>query len=152
MGFGLKTAISVGLALFGSSGGFGGQQQTAQQGSSLIPGFMQRGAKALLASQGIGQDGSSAQPFSRSGEIRQPRSVAELTRGDPGTRAMRLDPVQQRLYNNAVVRQRAQALASGSRDRNLNSLLRDNGLVSPTTRQGRKTAALETPSLKEIDV
>ena len=156
MGFGLKTALGVGLALF-AGGGFGGQAaQTAassKSGGFMISPFMKQGAQALLQSQGLmGQDGRLTGGVFTPATARESRSVKELTRGDPGTRAMRLDPVQQRLYGNPTVQRRVQPLMSGSRDNQLNSMLRDAGVVSPTTRQGKKTAALEAPSLREIDV
>ena len=157
MGFGLKTALGIGLAMF-AGGAFGGGQAAASAASGkssgfMISPFMMQGAQALLQSQGLmGQDGRMTGGVFTPATARESRSVKELTRGDPGARAMRLDPVQQRLYGNPVVQRRAQALMSGSRDNQLNSMLRDAGVVTPTTRQGKKTAALEAPSLREIDV
>ena len=100
--FGLKTA----LIMLGASAimGGGGQQQTTSSlaqnmitGSGGGEGGMGLAESFLLSTGALtpGKKGepSMVSPFSAP-QARTPRSVAELTRGQPSTRAMRMDPVQ----------------------------------------------------------
>jgi hypothetical protein len=155
------TAVNFGLSLFGMGGsggsksGYGedptfdgGEAGSAQTGSGFL-GLLRTGARHLVDSQKEPYVG--AADTSMFNNVR-PRSVEKLTRGQPAPGG--LSSSQQQLFQQAAVMQALQHYQqNGSRDVNMQSMLNEAGVVSPTSRQGIKTLATRRPDLKsEINV
>ena len=127
------------------TGGGGGSAQT---GSGFL-GLLRTGARHLVDSQKEPYVG--AADTSMFSNVR-PRSIEKLTRGQPAQGG--LSSSQQQLFQQAAVMQALQHYQqNGSRDVNMQSMLNEAGVVSPTSRQGIKTLATRSPDLKsEINV
>ena len=148
----LTALIPVGLAMI--AGGTGGQQQTGSSlAQNMITGSGGGGgmglAESFLLSTGAmtstgGKGGAKmVSPFSAP-QARTPRSVAELTRGQPTTRAMRLDPVQRIVQSDPRVASAVSRMLTESS----NQQMRDFSAkyATPiTTRPGRRTLATKQP-------
>jgi hypothetical protein len=154
------TAVNFGLSLFGMSGSGGskggatdsehghGYDGSGSSGGGFL-GLLKTGASMYSASQKEPYVG--AADTSMFNNVR-PRSVEKLTRGQPAPGG--LSSSQQQLFRQAAVMQALQHYQqNGSRDVNMQSMLNEAGVVSPTTRQGIKTLATKSPDLKsEINV
>ena len=126
-----------------------GHPEYNQADRSGFLGLIRTGASMYAASQKDPYVG--AADTSMFSNVR-PRSVEELTRGQ--TAAGGLSPSLERLYQNPAVMQALQHYQqNGARDVNMQSMLNEAGIVSPTSRQGIKTLATKSPDLKsEINV
>jgi len=153
------TAVSTGLTLFGMLGGGSksgatdsehghGYDGSGSSGSGFL-GILKTGARHLVDSQKEPYIGAADTSMFAS---EKPRSVEDLTRGRPATGG--LSPAVERLYQNAAVRQAFDHYRqNGSRDVNMQSMLNEAGIVSPTSRQGKTTLATRSPDLKsEINI
>ena len=149
------TAISTGLTLFGMLGGgskSGGPPPGHPEYNQVDMGFLgilKTGARHLVDSQKEPYIGAADTSMFAS---EKPRTVEELTRGRPATGG--LSPAVERLYQNVAVRQAFDHYRqNGSRDVNMQSMLNEAGIVSPTSRQGKTTLATKSPDLKsEINI
>jgi len=150
------TAVNIGLSLFGIGGGKSGgpppghpeYNQADRSGGGFL-GLLKTGASMYSKSQ--------EDPYVGAADTRmfnnvRPRSVEKLTRGQPAPGG--LSSSQQQLFQQAAVMQALQHYQqNGSRDVNMQSMLNEAGIVSPTSRQGIKTLATRSPDLKsEINV
>ena len=154
------TAVTTGLTLFqmlgggGSKSGYGedpnftgGGGGSAQTGSGFLD-LIRGGAKAYSS---LTKDDQNFQQADTS-MFQDRRSVKEIVRGGPAVGG--LSSSQQQLFQQAAVMQALQHYQqNGSRDVNMQSMLNEAGIVSPTSRQGIKTLATRSPDLKsEINV
>ena len=150
------TAVNIGLSLFGIGGGKSGgpppghpeYNQADRSGGGFL-GLLKTGASMYSKSQEDPYVG--AADTSMFSNVR-PRSIEKLTRGQPAPGG--LTSSQQQLFQQAAVMQALQHYQqNGSRDVNMQSMLNEAGVVSPTSRQGIKTLATRSPDLKsEINV
>jgi len=151
----LSTAFEFGKdLLFGSPAagppGLSGKAATSGligSGGNLS-GFIKKGAQMYLKGTGAGDQGG----YFQAPEINireRPRSVGELTRGQP-VGQVQLSDIQRTLYSMPEVQRAAQMMQASSNSHVAN--LRAATGVEQTIRQGRKTLATETPELREIDV
>jgi len=155
----LTALIPVGLAMI--AGGTGGQQQMGSSlAQNMITGSGGGGggmglAESFLLSTGAltpgGKGGPSmVSPFSAP-QARTPRSVAELTRGQPSTRAMRMDPVQRIVQSDPRVASAVSRMLTESS----NQQMRDFSAKYATpvmTRPGRRTLATKQPGDIKVKV
>jgi len=152
------TAVTTGLTLFGMLGGgsksgygedpnfTGGGGGSAQTGGGFL-GLLKTGASMFNKSQ--------EDPYVRTADtsmFSDRRSVKDIVRGGPAVGG--LSSSSQQLFQQAAVLQALRHYQqNGSRDVNMQSMLNEAGIVSPTTRQGKKTLATKTPDLKaEINI
>ena len=148
------TAVNIGLSLFGIGGGKSGgpppghpeYNQADRSGSGFL-GLLKTGASMYSKSQEDPYVGAADTSM-----FQDRRSVKEIVRGGPAVGG--LSSSQQQLFQQAAVMQALQHYQqNGSRDVNMQSMLNEAGIVSPTSRQGIKTLATRSPDLKsEINV
>jgi hypothetical protein len=151
----LTALIPLGLSMI--MGGGVQQQTTSSLAQNMITGSGGKGGmnlgESFLVSMGAmkGPEGmSGVQPFTAP-EAARPRSVAELTRGQPTTRAMRMDPVQRIVQSdprvaNAVSRMLTQSTNPQMVDFSAKYATR---ITAP---QGRKTIATKQPGDIKVGV
>ena len=140
LGNAFLTAFSLGDSLFGGSGGpppGHPEYNIGANRSSSAMGFIQKGAKMFLESQGDSAD----KPFS-SAEFQRPRSVKELTRGAPALTAERMPVAQQQLYQMPQVAQYWDRLLASQNQQVRNVMAAAD--VQETLPTGRKTKVLGT--------
>ena len=103
-------------------------------------------AESFLVSTGAikGKEGmKGVQPFTAP-EAARPRSVAELTRGQPATRAMRMDPVQRMVQSDTRVASAVSRMLTESSNQQMRDFAAK--YATPlTTRPGRRTLATKQP-------
>ena len=149
----LTALIPVGLAMI--AGGTGGQQQTGSSlAQNMITGSGGGGggmglAESFLLSTGAmtstgGKGGAKmVSPFSAP-QARTPRSVAELTRGQPTTRAMRMDPVQRIVQSDPRVSSAVSRMLTESSNQQMRDFAAK--YATPVMKQpGRRTLATKQP-------
>ncbi|MGB0142473.1 MAG: hypothetical protein ACPF8W_05255 [Luminiphilus sp.] len=140
----LTALIPLGLAAI--TGGMSGSQQTGSTASSIVGKQGMNLGESFLVSMGAmkGPEGmAGVQPFTAP-EAARPRSVAELTRGQPATRAMRMDPVQRMVQSDPRVASAVSRMLTESS----NQQMRDFSAKYATpvmTRPGRRTIATKQP-------
>lgn len=159
--FGLKTALIM-LGASAIMGGGGQQQTTSSLAQNMITGSGGGGgegglglAESFLLSTGAltpGKRGepSMVSPFSAP-QARTPRSVAELTRGQPSTRAMRMDPVQRIVQSDPRVTSAVSRMLTESSNQQMRDFT--SKYATPiTTRPGRRTLATKQPGDIKVKV
>tara|TARA_R100001510_G_scaffold48654_1_gene46546 strand:- start:2187 stop:2636 length:450 start_codon:yes stop_codon:yes gene_type:complete len=140
----LTALIPIGLSMI--MGGGAQQAQTGSTASSIVGKQGMNLGESFLVSMGAmkGPEGmAGVQPFTAP-EAARPRSVAELTRGQPTTRAMRMDPVQRIVQSD----QRVASAVSRMLTESSNQQMRDFSAKYATpvmTRPGRRTIATKQP-------
>lgn len=155
--FGLKEAlIMLGASAIMSGGSR--QQTTSSLAQNMITGSGEGGmglAESFLLSTGAltpGKKGepSMVSPFSAP-QARTPRSVAELTRGQPSTRAMRMDPVQRIVQSDPRVTSAVSHMLTESSNQQMRDFSAKYA-TRVTTPQGRKTLATKQPGDIKVGV
>ena len=140
----LTALIPIGLSMI--MGGGTQQPQTGSTASSIVGKQGMNLGESFLVSMGAmkGPEGmAGVQPFTAP-EAARPRSVAELTRGQPATRAMRMDPVQRMVQSDPRVASAVSRMLTESS----NQQMRDFSAKYATpvmTRPGRRTIATKQP-------
>ena len=140
----LTALIPIGLSMI--MGGGAQQPQTGSTASSIVGKQGMNLGESFLVSMGAmkGPEGMAGiQPFTAP-EAARPRSVAELTRGQPTTRAMRMDPVQRMVQSDPRVASAVSRMLTESS----NQQMRDFSAKYATpvmTRPGRRTIATKQP-------
>ena len=140
----LTALIPIGLSMI--MGGGAQQPQTGSTASSIVGKQGMNLGETFLVSMGAvkGPEGMAGiQPFTAP-EAARPRSVAELTRGQPTTRAMRMDPVQRMVQSDPRVASAVSRMLTESS----NQQMRDFSAKYATpvmTRPGRRTIATKQP-------
>ena len=140
----LTALIPIGLSMI--MGGGAQQPQTGSTASSIVGKQGMNLGESFLISMGAmkGPEGmAGVQPFTAP-EAARPRSVAELTRGQPATRAMRMDPVQRMVQSDPRVASAVSRMLTESS----NQQMRDFSAKYATpvmTRPGRRTIATKQP-------
>ena len=140
----LTALIPLGIAAI--SGGMGGGQQTGSTASNIVGKQGMNLGESFLVSMGAmkGPEGTSGvQPFTAP-EAARPRSVAELTRGQPSTRAMRMDPVQRMVQSDPRVASAVSRMLTESSNQQMRDFS-SKYATRVTTPQGRKTIAPKQP-------
>lgn len=114
-------AIPFAAAAFGGSAASSAAAKTSSTASSAVSAgsFLQQGAQAFLNTTGAGE---SRQPFSYV-QAERPRSVAELTRGDPTPSFSASAVSTHPLVTNANVQTVMANLAQNARNQQLRSML-----------------------------
>ena len=133
----LTALIPLGIAAV-SGGMSGGQQTGTKEGMGLAESFL-ISTGAIKGKAGM----SGVQPFTAPGAAR-PRSVAELTRGQPSTRAMRMDPVQRMVQSDPRVASAVSRMLTESSNQQMRDFS-SKYATRVTTPQGRKTIATKQP-------
>ena len=158
--FGLKAALIM-LGASAIMGGGGQQQTTSSLAQNMITGSGGGGedglglAESFLLSTGALTPGSKdgptmVSPFSAP-QARTPRSVAELTRGQPSTRAMRMDPVQRIVQSDPRVTSAVSRMLTESSNQQMRDFT--SKYATPiTTRPGRRTLATKQPGDIKVKV
>tara|TARA_Y100001972_G_scaffold126437_1_gene180166 strand:- start:7779 stop:8228 length:450 start_codon:yes stop_codon:yes gene_type:complete len=140
----LTALIPLGIAAI--TGGMSGGQQTGSTASSIVGKQGMNLGESFLVSMGAmkGPEGmSGVQPFTAP-EAARPRSVAELTRGQPTTRAMRMDPVQRMVQSDPRVASAVSRMLTESSNQQMRDFAAK--YATPiTTRPGRRTLATKQP-------
>lgn len=140
----LTALIPLGIAAI--TGGMSGGQQTGSTASSIVGKQGMNLGESFLVSMGAmkGPEGmSGVQPFTTP-EAARPRSVAELTRGQPTTRAMRMDPVQRMVQSDPRVASAVSRMLTESSNQQMRDFAAK--YATPiTTRPGRRTLATKQP-------
>jgi len=147
----LTALIPLGIAAI--SGGMSGGQQTGSTASSIVGKQGMNLGESFLVSMGAmkGPEGmSGVQPFSAP-QVQRPRSVAELTRGQPGTRAMRMDPVQRIVQSDPRVASAVSRMLTESSNQQMRDFSAKYA-TRVTTPQGRKTLATKQPGDIKVGV
>ena len=140
----LTALIPIGLSMI--MGGGAQQPQTGSTASSIVGKQGMNLGESFLVSMGAmkGPEGmAGVQPFTAP-EAARPRSVAELTRGQPTTRAMRMEPVQRMVQSDPRVASAVSRMLTESS----NQQMRDFSAKYATpvmTRPGRRTIATKQP-------
>ena len=147
----LTALIPLGLSMI--MGGGGEQAQTG----SLASKFSGGGGKGLnlaesflVSSGALDPKTGAVAPFTAP-EAARPRSVAELTRGQPNVRAMRMDPVQRIVQSDPRVASAVSRMLTESS----NQQMRDFSAKYATpvmTRPGRRTIATKQPGDIKVKV
>jgi len=141
----LTALIPLGIAAI-SGGTGGGTEKTGGKGGMGL-------AESFLVSMGAmeGKSGmKGVQPFSAP-QVQRPRSVAELTRGQPGTRAMRMDPVQRIVQSDPRVASAVSRMLTESSNQQMRDFSAKYA-TRVTTPQGRKTLATKQPGDIKVGV
>jgi len=141
----LTALIPLGIAAI-SGGTGGGTEKTGGKGGMGL-------AESFLVSTGAikGPGGmSGVQPFTAP-EAARPRSVAELTRGQPGTRAMTMDPVQRIVQSDPRVASAVSRMLTESSNQQMRDFSAKYA-TRVTTPQGRKTLTTKQPGDIKVGV
>lgn len=141
----LTALIPIGIAAI--SGGFSSETGTKSKGGngmSLAESFLV--STGAMQKEGI----KGVTPFTAP-EVARPRSVAELTRGQPDTRAMRMDPVQRIVQSDARVASAVSRMLTESSNQQMRDFSAKYA-TRVTTPQGRKTLATKQPGDIKIGV
>ena len=147
----LTALIPIGLSMI--MGGGGEQAQTGSIASKFSGGEgkgLNLAESFLVSSGALDPKTGAVAPFAAP-EAARPRSVAELTRGQPDTRAMRMDPVQRIVQSD----QRVASAVSRMLTESSNQQMRDFSAkyaTRVTTPQGRKTLATKQPGDIKVGV
>lgn len=147
----LTALIPLGIAAI--TGGMSGGQQTGSTASSIVGKQGMNLGESFLVSMGAmkGPEGmKGVTPFAAP-EAARPRSVAELTRGQPATRAMRMDPVQRMVQSDARVASAVSRMLTESSNQQMRDFAAK--YATPiTTRSGRRTLATKQPGDIKVGV
>ena len=147
----LTALIPLGIAAV--TGGMSSGQQTGSTASNIVGKKGMNLGESFLVSMGAmkGPEGiSGVQPFTAPTAAR-PRSVAELTRGQPGTRAMRMDPVQRIVQSDPRVASAVSRMLTESSNQQMRDFSAKYA-TRVTTPQGRKTLATKQPGDIKVGV
>ena len=140
----LTALIPIGLSMI--MGGGAQQPQTGSTASSIVGKQGMNLGESFLVSMGAmkGPEGmAGVQPFTAP-EAARPRSVAELTRGQPTTRAMRMDPVQRMVQSDTRVASAVSRMLTESSNQQMRDFAAK--YATPlTTRPGRRTLTTKQP-------
>jgi hypothetical protein len=138
----LTALIPLGIAAI--AGGTGGETGT-KEGMGLAESFLVS-TGAIKGKEGL----KGVTPFTAP-EAARPRSVAELTRGQPATRAMRMDPVQRMVQSDARVASAVSRMLTESSNQQMRDFAAK--YATPiTTRPGRRTLATKQPGDIKVGV
>ena len=147
----LTALIPIGLSMI--MGGGAQQPQTGSTASSIVGKQGMNLGESFLVSMGAmkGPEGmSGVQPF-RAPEAGRPRSVQELTRGKPATRAMRMDPVQRMIQSDTRVASAVAKMMSESTNPQMTDF-RSKYATRATAQQGRRTLGTKQPGDIKVGV
>jgi len=147
----LAALIPIGMSMI--MGGGGQQTQTGSTASNIVGKQGMDLGESFLISMGAmkGPEGmSGVQPF-RAPEAGRPRSVQELTRGQPATRAMRMDPVQRMIQSDARVASAVAKMMSESTNPQMVDF-RSKYATRATAQQGRRTLGTKQPGDIKVGV
>ena len=142
MGFSLGDILKVAVPAVAGYALGGGSFTGALSGS-----IVQEGASAFLKTQGV-EEGKTTQGFVPT-PMEKPRTVQELTAGTRAiTRAPQLTQSQNPVYQMPEIQTAFTNLLNSARNEQVRRMLRESGYdIEPTIKQGKKTAALETPKV-----
>jgi hypothetical protein len=147
----LTALIPLGLSMI--MGGGAQQPQTGSTASSIVGRQGMNLGESFLVSMGAmkGPEGmSGVKPFTAPKAAR-PRSVAELTRGQPSTRAMRMDPVQRIVQSDPRVASAVSRMLTESSNQQMRDFSAKYA-TRVTTPQGRKTLTTKQPGDIKVGV
>ena len=147
----LTALIPIGLSMI--MGGGAQQPQTGSTASNIVGKQGMNLGESFLVSMGAmkGPEGmSGVQPFTAP-EAARPRSVAELTRGQPSTRAMRMDPVQRIVQSDPRVASAVSRMLTESSNQQMRDFSAKYA-TRMTTRPGRRTLATKQPGDIKVGV